>query len=950
MVRSAALALTVVTGTTALVYEVVWQKYLATLLGSHSEATAAVLAIFLGGLSAGYALFGRVTKRLVARSRARREGPRFLLFYGLVEAGIGAYALLFPVLFGVARKLSLLVSLDHAGVAFAFDVAVSALLIAPPIVLMGGTIPILTLALARDLEHATRVHAAVYGLNTVGAFLGALLGTFWIVPRLGLDGSVAAMGFVNLAAGAAFALLELRGAALAPELARAEESAGPLPRFAAYAAVALLAGFAMMSLQTIFNRIGALALGASHFTFGMVVAVFVFCIALGSLGVSLLPRVPRWLLILSQWLLLLLLLLLYLGVPDAPYAAHVIRSLFQGIDPAFYPFHFFVFLGLLAVLVVPIGLSGALLPLLFHELRRELGSLGSVAGRLYAWNTIGSLLGALLGGYALLFWLDLHHVYRIALLAIAVEAAILMVRVQRARSIAAGACVLATIAALALLPPWSEERLSAGLFRNRTAGPATFQGADAFFSRRGPRNIAFYDDDPTSTVSAVRGPRRSDGRSDLSIVVNGKSDGSLVGDYPTMALVALLPALMAESTERSFVIGWGTGVTVGELAALEGTREIEVAEISPGVLAAAPLFDGGNLRASKSPKLTVRRGDAYRRLLQSDARYDLIASEPSNPWVTGVEMLYSIEFLEAARARLAPGGVYAQWFHIYEIDSASVELVLRSFASVFPHVSVWFTHGTDLLLLGFDRPARALDVAALEERFERPDFAAGFARAGIDSLAALFAHELLPLDTLGAAALEGPLHTLRHPILSDAAARAFFRGEHAALPLFPRPASAELGAQNSLWSRIATQPDGSLAESALEAAVRESCRSYRATECATFLARWQHEHPDSMRLAQALAEARKPGSRSRVPDDRELARIARFYGSQVDEPDKRRAIVRANAMTERFLRYYHHAVPFDRAGIARAWARCRADECVHARRKAEAQLGPFGRAASRARE
>src|SRR5262245_53646401 len=210
MVRFTALFLTVLTGAVALVYEVAWQKYFATLLGSHSEATAAILAIFLGGLSAGYALFGRVTRRLVAYSRASGAPARLLLVYGGVEAGIGVYALLFPTLFGVAQRASLLVPPAHAGAGFAFDVALTALLIGPPTVLMGGTIPVLTLALAGDLERATRVHAWVYGFNTAGAFAGALLAAFWIVPRLGLDGTLYALAFVNLFAGGVFAALDRR--------------------------------------------------------------------------------------------------------------------------------------------------------------------------------------------------------------------------------------------------------------------------------------------------------------------------------------------------------------------------------------------------------------------------------------------------------------------------------------------------------------------------------------------------------------------------------------------------------------------------------------------------------------------------------------------------------------------------------------------------------------------
>jgi hypothetical protein len=651
MIRVTALLLTVLTGFTGLVYEVAWQRYLAALLGSHGEATAAVLAIFLGGLSAGYALFGRMTRWSLERARGRSRPARLLYLYAIVEAGIGLYAFLFPALFVIAQKLSLLGPVGHAGLGFAFDVGLSALLIGPPAVLMGGTIPILTLALAGDLERATRVHAWVYGCNTAGAFAGALAGGFFLVPQLGLDGVVYAMGCLNLVAAVVFTQLDRRAARVAPDLTQ-PAVAEPVARFAAWAGVSLLAGFAMMALQTTLNRLGALALGASQFTFAMVVAVFVLCIALGSLAVSALTRIPRGLVVGSQWALVFLLFPLYFVMADVTYWAHMIRVLFRQVDPAFYLYHLNIFGALLALLAVPIGLSGALLPLLFHALRREVRDLGSVAGRLYAWNTVGSLLGALLGGYMLFFWLDLHHVYRIAMAAVATGASILTLLVLRpSPRVVPVLILLLTLGAIWLLPPWPPERLSAGLFRTRQPGPLSFLGPDELFERRQRGAVIFYDDDPTSSVAVLEPRRMPENR---GILVNGKSDGALQGDYPTMALSALLPALMAERHQRSFVIGWGTGVTAGELATLDGTEEVRVAEISRGVIAAAPLFDLGNLAASKSPKVDVRRGDAYRALLMSPDRYDVIVSEPSNPWVTGVEMLYSREFLEAARAHLAP--------------------------------------------------------------------------------------------------------------------------------------------------------------------------------------------------------------------------------------------------------------------------------------------------------
>jgi len=170
MLRWVVLALTAVTGFTGLAYEVTWQKYLAILLGADSEATAAVLGLFLGGLSLGYWLFGARTRSLVARARSRGRSAPLLRWYGAVEASIGLYCLIFPGYFELVRRASVQLPSGAGPLAFAIDVLLASLLIVPPATLMGGTIPILTQALARSLADATRFHALVYASNTVGAF------------------------------------------------------------------------------------------------------------------------------------------------------------------------------------------------------------------------------------------------------------------------------------------------------------------------------------------------------------------------------------------------------------------------------------------------------------------------------------------------------------------------------------------------------------------------------------------------------------------------------------------------------------------------------------------------------------------------------------------------------------------------------------------------------------
>ncbi len=925
MIRLLALLLTALTGFSGLVYEVTWQRYLATLLGSHSEATAAVLGLFLGGLAVGYSVFGVLTRRLVARAQAQGRAAPLLIVYGAVEASIGVFALIFPVLFSVVQALSFRIPHGSAGLGFALDVGLSALLVLPSAILMGGTIPILTQALVRNLEDATRFHALVYAFNTAGAFVGALAAGYWLVPSLGLVSVLHWMGGINLLAGTSFLLLgTLHGQPALVVPARSDATPAQASPLASFAAVALLVGFAMMTLQTALIRLAGLSFGSSQFTFSMVVAVFVLCIALGSFAVSALPRIPAFLLPAALWSLLVLLVGLYSVADTAPYWVHVLRALYQDYPEGFYLYQFQAFLGVLLVLALPVALSGAVLPLMFHGLRDRVGDLGDVAGRLYSWNTVGSLLGALIGGYALLFWLDLHHTFRIAMAAIGVAAALTTLQLstmQRSplrRGIPAVVLVLA-LAAITALPAWRPLQLAAGLFRKRHVITDTFSGPTAFFKSYTKSTLRFYDDDPVTSV-AVKSSEAPNGLSNIGIVSNGKSDGSIPGDQVTMALTGLIPAWLAHDTARTFVVGYGTGVTAGELAALEGTREVTVAEISPGVIEAAPHFDFGNLAASKNPKVTIVRGDAYRTLLRSEGEFDLIVSEPSNPWVTGVELLYSREFLEAARDKLKPGGVHVQWFHTYETDDETIALVLRTYQSVFEHAAVWFASGADLLLIGLKDPQASLDLERLQRRFERPDFQAGFARIRIDSFPALLAHEVLPVDVLAAAHLPGPTHTLLHPILSRQAARAFFTGGAGALPLTARPEPAEVGMRNSLLQRYAAAQGGQLSELDRSRAVEETCRNGPLL-CAPMMARWIVDTPESPVRNDMLDNlAGNPVLRlNDVPKLRWLFDGVPYAANMRVSP--------ATAMqaSELFVNFYHHAAPFSSQALAKLWQSCDAD-------------------------
>jgi spermidine synthase len=441
-----------------------------------------------------------------------------------------------------------------------------------------------------------------------------------------------------------------------------------------------------------------------------------------------------------------------------------------------------------------------------------------------------------------LIWFDLDDVYAVALGALAIGAGILTSRVAGARAAVAAGLTAVTLAGIAWLPPWDPMHLAIGRFRMRMPTAISYDGAAAFIEKHNQDSrLLFHDDDPVSTVVVLESSADNHPR---SIMTNGKPDGSTGGDYPTMCFAALIPALLTDDPSRGFVIGWGTGVTVGELAALPETKEVVVAEISPGVVEAAPLFDELNQGALSNPKVEPLRRDAYRALLRSEGRFGLIASEPSNPWVTGVEMLYSREFLEAARSRLTPGGIYAQWFHLYEVDAKTVEIVAATYASVFDQVAVWFASGPDILLLGLNDDAGYPDLETLRERFESPAMREGMARCGATNFHELLVHEMLPPGLLTAKRVSGQIHSLRHPILSQHAARAFFPGRGVELPrLAGGPDAKDDERPQALLAQVLG--DGPVPEAIAEDLARHVCSVHRPPECVAWVARWRADHPHS---------------------------------------------------------------------------------------------------------
>lgn len=789
LARFCALTVTLATGFTGLVYEVTWHRYLANILGSQARATAIIIGVFLGGLSVGYAIFGRISF-----SRSPRQ---LVQTCGVIEIAIGVWALLFPYLFSIVWNTVGVMPLD-GWYSICADIGLSVALIGLPTVLMGGTLPLLTQGLSRDLNDAAPFHARVYAINTTGAFLGCLLAGFLLLPAWGLSFTLFSMGLVNLAAGAALLLV---GAPLSEQPPRTADSlvihsvrSGGARSFPVSVAcfVAFISGFSSITLQTGLIRLIGLSMGSSEYAFSMIVSAFILMLALGAWQVGatstgrshgVLIGAEESPLVVNQLVVIFGAVLLYLLVPFWPYGVHVIRTLLTKEVPAFYLYFAIIFVCVGGLTLIPVGGMGRILPLLFRETASTVHGLGSNVGKLYGWNTCGCVVGALLGGYGLLYFVDLDLIFRInlGLVCLSLMALTPWTRSPR-KGLTATLGLIVALASIAILPSWPREYFAIGTFRHRNALPYSYAGVSNFYSAHlKQRKVIAYKDDPNTTVAVVEhqaSGAKEHGAAQLaarSLWVNGKSDGNTVGgDLRTTRLLAHYPALLHRaSSRRAAVVGFGTGITVGSLTLYPELETIDCLEISPFVKEFSRYFDGANHSAGSHPKVRWFINDAYRVLSGSGESYGVIVSEPSNPWLTGVERLYAKEFFQIVSHKLAAGGIFSQWIHGYALSADTLGVVLKTFSSVFPYVRI-FHNDSDIILLGSNEPFDERSLTTLQHRYETlPEVRGELSEIYIDSVGGLLARELwLPVELFESSAE----HNLDHPKLAFGAGRDFFVG------------------------------------------------------------------------------------------------------------------------------------------------------------------------------
>ena len=750
----------ILSGAAGLIYESIWTRYLGLFVGHGAYAQIIVLTIFLGGMSAGAFIVGRISERL--------RDP--LAAYAFVELAIGligfafhdifvfatnaAYDHLFPSLAGAPNEL------------IAVKWTIAGLLILPQSILLGATFPLMSAGVVRIVPREPgRVLSQLYFANSIGGAAGVLIAGFWLLGVGGLPFTLDAAASTNfvvfiLALGAARYRAKDADASAAGGAERSETPVAAEQLSSNIARLLIIVAFGTAVASFIYEiswiRMLSLLLGSATHSFELMLSAFILGLALGARWVRSRadgfrdPVRALGKIQLAMGLAALATIPLYLA--GFRWAATFISAL-KPNDAGYDLFTVARYVACLGVMLPSTFCAGMTLPLITRMLIRR-GDGERAIGNVYAANTFGAIVGVVLAGLVLLPLVGLKALLvEGAVVDMALGVILLRVsggsvqRNQQLAYLAAFAMVLASIASLTF-NHFDHVLLTSGVYRyGSIPDPAN-------------RKIIFYRDGRTATVSVGQSP--VDGFSWIS--TNGKPDASverawmypphnaplrtLSGDISTQVLIPVITLAHMPTARLAAVIGEGSGMTSHFLLGSSHLEQAVTIEIEPQMIAGSRLFYPANRRVFDDKRSRFVIDDA-KSFFATDARkYDIIISEPSNPWVSGVAGLFTDEFYHRARSYLTPHGVFGQWLHLYEIDDGLVLSVLSAIHHNFKSYAVYATSNEDILIVASNQDELpAPDWGVLKDPGIASDLAGviPFSARTLDATRIISRRELAPL-------------------------------------------------------------------------------------------------------------------------------------------------------------------------------------------------------------
>lgn len=671
----AVLGLFFLSGFTALLYQVVWLKYLVLVFGNTVYATSTLLSVFMGGLALGSFLFGRIADKV--------RNP--LRLYALLEGLIGLFALFSPFLFKGAVSLYIPIYrlFNGSGVIFGLSrFLLCALILLPPTILMGGTLPLLSRHLVRRGSHLGFRVGVLYGVNTLGAVVGVFLTAFLLILLFGLLRTVILGAVLNLLI-FLFAFHLSRGELppAPPEGKSPVSSASPSPAISPLLSlIVFFSGAVSLSYEVFWTRLLVLHLGSSVYAYALMLGIFLIGLSLGSLIAGRISDRAKHLPLILSFLEFLLAYYLIIQIKQFSHLSSLLGDLGEFFGAPSYGKQMLISaLGVGQILIIPTVLIGMVFPIVVKLGTRKWRKVGSSVGILYAWDTLGCILGSLAAGFILIPMMGVDRGMLISASVNLFLGFLLLLVFGRKKFISflisAGIIIIFFLSYFLFIKP-NETVISAGIFS----------------SERGKTLLSFTED-AYATVSVER---VEDVRGKwLSLSVNGIN---VAGTSPDLVSIQKmqghLPLLLTRSPKRILHIGFGSGGTAYSVSTHDVSR-IDIAEISPGVVGAAnTYFKGVNHGVLADKRVHLTYIDGRNLVLATKEKYDVILSDSIHPRYAGNGSLYTRDYYLLCRAKLKEHGVISQWLPLYSLREEDFKMILRSFVSVFPHTTVWYINNT----------------------------------------------------------------------------------------------------------------------------------------------------------------------------------------------------------------------------------------------------------------
>jgi len=685
-------------GSAGLILEIVWTKYLNLIFGSTTLSISTTVAAFMGGLAIGSYYADKLLKRL--------KSPVFS--YGLFEIFIGVYALIIPLILNWFVKIQgdiLSIFYEKAIVYSLVRFVFCFLVLILPTTAMGATLPILSRYLINNIREGGSKMGILYSLNTAGATAGTLIAGFYLIRLFGISNTNYIAASIDISVGITMLIAsrflgagniykdetEFRGVSLSNADSTGVEWI--------LIFVSFVAGLVSMCYQMLWTRSLSMVIGSSTYAFTIILVTFLLGISTGSIMYS--RIINRREDSISDLIYIFMgigfsALFTSLYIDRLPFLVQKIM-LTENFSPSHIFWGYFFITSI--VVIIPTILMGMYIPLLVHIALRDIESVTADIGRIYSANTIGNIIGSFLGGFVIIPLIGIQTGIRISVL-ISIALSLILIlyfkRVYTPSGLRATIISISVIVFTLIIPGWDIAKWSSGMFRAYLARGPYSRGEYI------PPNVIFHKDGIVTTVTVEY---RDGGM--YSLKVNGKVDASNGSDMSTQMLSGIIPMLFNPDAKSVAIIGFGSGTTSGT-ASRTDVEEVISIELEEAVIEASKHFTGFNLEPLKSPKHRVRIDDGRNYIISTKRKFDVIISEPSNPWMSGASSLFTYDFWKTASTRLNENGIFCQWLQMYELSLENIKILMNTFHKVFPYVILFqsYQNSNDTLLIGSFKPLK----------------------------------------------------------------------------------------------------------------------------------------------------------------------------------------------------------------------------------------------------